>query len=151
MSRISAALVAFALAGCNVLGPSGSQVERLADARERWRSVGPQDYTYVLERVCFCGIEATGPARVTVRNAVEVVAVVYVESGEPVPDPFDNWFLSVEGLFDYIGDALDRDPSYVRADYDPRTGLPVDVFIDYEAQIADEEMGFRAGQVLPIE
>ncbi|NIR80601.1 MAG: hypothetical protein GWO00_20260, partial [Gemmatimonadetes bacterium] len=60
-------------------------LQEIARNRERWSLVGPDSYTYGLERHCFCGALARGPVRVTVVDG-EVTARVYVETGEPVPE-----------------------------------------------------------------
>ena len=41
-------------------------------------------------------------------RAGAVVARTYEEDGTPVPDPFAVWFPAVEGLFDFVEDAIER-------------------------------------------
>jgi hypothetical protein len=133
-------------AGCTFsLGGSDDREHDLERARVLWRAAGIRDYTYRLRRICFCLPESLGPAWVTVRGSVLVTEVVYVDGGEPMPEQYAEGFLSVEGLFDLIDDALERGAAVVDVTYDPETGVPLDVFIDYEARMADEEMGYAAG------
>lgn len=39
--------------------------------------------------------------------------------------------------------ALDRDAHQVQVTWDPMSGAPQDSWIDYDANIADEEQGYR--------
>src|SRR5690606_6063300 len=49
--------------------------------------------------------------------------------------------LTVEGIFDEIQDALDEGADEVVVDYDPDTGRPLRVDIDWMAMAIDDEMG----------
>lgn len=122
-------------------GDSRALIE-LERARRAWRVAGIADYDFVLERTCFCGEEARGPVAMEVRDGV-VVSRTYVGSGEPVPADFHPWFPPVEGLFDQIEDAIDRDAHRINAEYDPVRGHPVRIWIDYRENVADEEQGWR--------
>jgi hypothetical protein len=71
-----------------------------------------------------------------------------VDSGEPVPGDLAPHFPTVDGLFDVIKDAMDRDVHQLRVTYDGDTGIPVDIWIDYEANAVDEELGYQV--TLPL-
>ena len=79
--------------------------------------------------------------RVRVR-AGAVVARTYEEDGTPVPDPFAVWFPAVEGLFDFVEDAIERDADFLDVEYDADQGFPAHVFADYTERVADEERGY---------
>lgn len=124
-------------ASCDSLGPERSELER---ARALWEASGPSDYVYAVERLCFCGYR--GPARVTVEGGA-VVSVVDLAEDEPPIEPTEELFPSVDGLFDILEDAIARDAHSISATYDPDTGVPVEFFIDYQENVADEELGMQ--------
>ena len=79
--------------------------------------------------------------RVTVTSD-QVTDRTYIDSGEAVPALFQDLFPTVDGLFDVLRDAIERQAHRIDVTYDPISGVPLDVFIDYEQNIADEELGF---------
>ena len=135
-------------AGCGILDPDGGQRGELDDNRERWESVRPAAYAVVVERLCFCGGEARGPVRVLVQGTIPTERT-YTASGQAVSAELAPFFPTIDGLFDVLADAFDRDAHEVRVTYDEETGIPVDVWIDYEENTADEELGFSV--TLPID
>jgi Family of unknown function (DUF6174) len=139
----STAALALVLASgaCGILSGDGTR-DDLEDSRQRWRASAPDAYVYAIERLCFCGDQARGPVRIRVvgRDAVERV---YVADGSDVPSAFASDFPAVEGLFDIIEDAIDRNAHRIDVTYDPETGVPLDFFIDYEENTADEELGVK--------
>lgn len=141
------AATALAAPGCGDLGPdSGDLRDEVARHRSRWEAGRPADYAYVLERLCFCGEEARGPVRLRV-DGPDVLSRVYVTGGGSVSEDLAPWFPAVDGLFDVIDDALDRDAHQIQVTWDDETGLPMELWIDYEVNIADEEQGYRIVEV----
>ncbi len=135
-------------AGCGVLGPDEEQRSELERAEDRWAAARPQAYRYAVRRLCFCGPDAIGPVRVSVVGSVATDRF-YVGSGEPVPGDLASLFPSVDGLFDILRDAIGRDAHRIDVTYDPETGVPTDLRIDYRENVADEELGFTV--VEPVE
>ncbi len=107
-----------------------------------WERVRPSKYVFDVERLCFCGVEARGPVRVEV-SAGRVSVRTYVDSREPVPSTYESLFPSVDGLFELLVDAMERDAHQIEVTYDRETGVPIDLWIDYVENVADEELGFR--------
>lgn len=140
--------VALTAAGCGILEPGGGLRGELDDNRERWESLRPASYAVVVERLCFCGVEARGPVRVLVQGTIPTERT-YTDSGVVVSAELAPFFPTIDGLFDVLADALDRDAHEVSVTYDEETGIPVDVWIDYEENTADEELGFAV--TLPID
>ena len=123
--------------------------EALEDARLRWRAGGFPDYSLTLTHDCFCGVEGRGPVVVIVRFG-EVVSRTYEGTGAPVPEDRARFFPDVEGLFDFIEDALDQDPASIRAEFHPSLGYPTLVFVDFRENVADEERGYRVTAISPL-
>jgi hypothetical protein len=128
-------------AQCSIMGIGSGQDDDLDDARRRWRAAGVEDYTFVLRRNCFCG-GGVEPVRIVVRDGVAVSYTV-VATGQPLNPEWQEWHPTVEGLFDFLEDALDRDADRIDVQYDGGRGYPISIFVDYEERTADEEMGYE--------
>ncbi|HUP19228.1 MAG TPA: DUF6174 domain-containing protein [Gemmatimonadota bacterium] len=140
MTRALVLAAVLALASCDLLGSDAGRQEALQEARRRWAAQGSADYTLTVRRSCFCGQEAIGPALLRVAGG-DVVSRIYTETGDPVPEAWARLFPDVEGLFDVVEDAIERNADRIDVTYDPRFGYPSEVFIDYEERVADEELG----------
>jgi len=57
---------------------------------------------------------------------------------------------TVDDLFAFIQDAIDRPAQWIHAEYDPLKGFPTAIDYDGAALIADDEISFRASDVHPI-
>ena len=57
---------------------------------------------------------------------------------------------TVESLFTFIQNAIDRPAQKIRVTYDPTRGFPTEIDYDGAAQIADDEIFFRITDVHPI-
>lgn len=134
--------------GCGTTGPSSGPLAELERAERAWERAGLASYTYAVERLCFCAPDGRGPVRVRVEGG-EVTGRAYVDSGGPVPGPLAESFPAVEGLFEILRSALDAGAHDVRVTYHPQLGLPVDFFIDYRQEMADEELGMHVTE--PVE
>lgn len=147
-----AATLPITLAACQS-SPFEPERDRLEDARDRWRSLELSDYRFVYEASCFCGPTATQPVEIEVVGG-EVVSITSVETGEPtVPaapgDPFE--VLTVEGLFDFLADALRQEPASFDVTYHPGLGHPTSASIDFDVRVADEEFAFEVRELSVIE
>jgi hypothetical protein len=136
-------------ASCSVLGIDSydDERERLEAARDAWEARNVDSYSYVLRRICFCA-GATQPARVVVQDG-QKVSVTLVETGEPVSQAELEFFLTIDELFDFIQDAIDREAHRIDVTYDPDRGIPLTISIDYEELAVDEEMAFEVSQFEP--
>ena len=137
------------LGACSDLGPAGGPRAELLRNRETWQRLRPSSYQYGVERLCFCGLEARGPVRVTVVWG-DVSDRTYVDSGDPVPAPLGDLFPTVDGLFDVLLDAIEREAHRIDVTYDPISGVPLDLWIDYLETVADEELGFSVTETVRL-
>lgn len=129
-----------ALGACSVLTPMDDEAaEALARARARWEAVGPEDYRYLVRRACECQAGTGGPFEVQVARGRAPV-VIRPEDGRALEPPLSTAFPSVSGLFELVGDALDRGAHHVDVDYDHGTGVPLRIQIDYDERTADDEL-----------
>ena len=138
------------LSACESTGPRSPRLLELEIHQARWQSLGPASYEYAVQRMCFCAPASLGPVRVRVENG-EVVERVYVDSGTPVAGDLATVFPSVDGLFDVLRSAIDRDADRIDVTYDPDLGVPIDFYIDYSEMAVDEELGMQVTEpVSPI-
>lgn len=128
---------------------TGPEVDRLNEQRSLWEAAGLQDYTYDVRRVCFCPFREDG-ARLTVVGGT-LAGATDISTGEALESSEVQWYHTIEGLFDLIQDAYDRDAHSVHVDFDTNRGYPIMIFIDYSEMIADEELGFTLlSEVQPL-
>ncbi len=123
----------------------------LDEAMDSWDAFATTNYAFDFNWVCFCLIEWVSKVTLTASGGA-IISADFVESGEPVTDEQQlNFYKTVDGLFDVIQDAIDRSAVSIQVEYDPDLGYPVSAFIDYETQLADEELGFEVSNVLKVE
>ena len=138
----SLALLAL-LSGCGILGiGEDGERERLARSMRTWSENQPERYHFVLERLCLCPLEVVSAVEIGVGNGV-VVSRRYVQTGQPVSARYVELFPSMEGVFDLLEDALDREAGRIDVRYDSRYGFPFDATIDYVLNAVDDELSFR--------
>ncbi len=123
---------------------------RLAEARQQWAAQRPDAYRFTYTRNCFCPPQYRGPFAATVRGD-EAVNVAYEGEGEAAADALARADLTVDDLFDVLAEAYARNAASVTVDYAAETGQPTNVYIDYNEQIADEEVGFTIEPVRPLD
>ena len=103
-----------------------AELDELDRNRTLWEARGADDYAYWYYRAC-ANCEGNLPARVTVKNGVARSEVRGSAS------TIDGWFGVIQG-------AIDKGAARVDVTYDPQLGYPAKVFIDYDADVADEEL-----------
>ncbi|MDZ8236564.1 MAG: DUF6174 domain-containing protein [Nostoc sp. ChiQUE01a] len=107
--------------------------------RRLWNKKNISNYRYTFSNGCFCIPDARGPVIIEVRNG-QTTSITSVETGQPVnPDFFDN-YNTIPKLFNVIQDAINRQAYSLDVDYSPRLGYPTQINVDYNSQIADEEI-----------
>ena len=118
----------------------GSLQADLLRHQGRWERRRVANYVYKGAWNCFCPIDYTADAEVTVREGI----VVRIASADPavphIPDP--ERFVSVKDLFVLLQSALDEDAARIDVTYNKEFGYPEQFFVDYHENMADEERGF---------
>ena len=130
--KLSAVLL---LAACGSDSPT-APVNHLGEQRALWASQDLTDYTFDVTKVCYW--LCMGDVRVTVKDGV-ITGVTELAS-EVARDP--DTFRTINGLFDLVQDAYNRNAHEVQVEFDPSRGYPTRIWIDYVLMIADEKMGF---------
>lgn len=140
-----ALLLLLALLGC---GDATAPTAAERAARLRWTRVRPADYTYTLQRGCFCAPQVTSPVIVEVRGGV-VLSRRYATSGDAVDPRLAALFPTIDGLFTEIENAA-RLADHLDAEYDRTYGYPRHVFIDFYASAADDEVALTVSGWRPL-
>jgi len=143
----SVALVALATACSDAASPAAKTkipVSELEAARQLWKAQNLHTYAFLLQRSCFCG--NTHPLFVVVVND-KVAGVLDFQTTESVDPTLGQ---TVDDLFTFIQNAIDRPARLIRANYDEVKGFPTEIDYDGAAQIADDEIFYRASDVHPI-
>ena len=119
---------------------------RIAAAEARWEAHRPPAYSMIQVRGCYCLEETIGPVRIDVYHGSETLppvgSMTYVDTGEPVPDAYRRYFLTVEQLFAFVRSAIDRDAHRLRVELHEQWGFPEEISVDFTADAVDDEIGY---------
>jgi hypothetical protein len=122
----------------------------IAAQRVKWAARRIEDYQLTLSRGCFCPAEGAGLVVLTVLDG-QPVEWLYFLSGDPVAPEWQAMFPTVDGLFDFLEDAIDRGAEEIEVAFDADLGLPTTVRVDYRLGAVDEEIGYEVEKLLPID
>ena len=117
----------------------------LDDAMFRWFQHGLESYEFAYRLQCFCDPNATTPVIITV-EAGQVASVVDAETGQTRSGDY----YTVQGLFGWIDQRLDRNPEYAALEFDPVTGHPTKAQFDYIVNMYDDEESFFIENLKPL-
>jgi hypothetical protein len=123
--------------------PQNQRID-LEMAQQRWHAQNLHTYAFTLQRICEC--LPTSPLYVAVVNDA-VVEVLNLQTGEAVDLRLGQ---SIDGLFTFIQNAIDRHAARIQAEYDDAKGFPSSIDYDGATQIADDEISYRVTDVHPI-
>ena len=136
------------VAGCMPTAPS--PVEGLRHNRHLWEERRPETYEFVLAReACECPAEWLVPTRVIVHQT-KVLAAEHVGTGLSVAMDAHH-VMTVDQLFELVEAAFQDDAVRVEVTYDLEFGYPSSIFIDYRANLVDEEVGISARELKAVE
>jgi len=151
-----AAGLAAGLAGCDDGNDVDGQTKDLIeDQQAAWTQGHSSYYRYTYERHCYC--DALGPVSITVENdavteAFVVATGVYLEGSDLAAMP------TIDDLYALMTDAIDSGADEITAlgnadaepGFDSTYHYPTSVWIDYAENVADDEVGFLAGDYAPF-
>jgi len=142
--RCALALLVVVSSACTVItGPDGEwgREERdLSRARDMWSRNSVADYEYVVRRECACALDGVA-VRVLVENR-RVVARAIDGTGVPVPFTVAWAYPTIDGLFDFVSEAIDARADDISTRYDAAYGFPTDIWVDYDSRRFDDEEGY---------
>ena len=140
-SIVGSCLVSGAVAGSD---SAQAQQQQLNDSQKKWESKNIRDYQYTFNWGCFCPPEHNKPVIISVRNGV-LASVKYADNSAPVDKSNYSRYRTIEGLFEFIQDAINKKAYKMEISYDDKLGYPTFASIDYSQLLMDEEMSFKSG------
>lgn len=150
--RLSVALAFVAFTACTqqetIVEKTPEEIE-LQGARTRFDTNMAGAYSFHTSRSCECTAEATREMLVTVEGGA-ITSAIYVDDATAVPLQIRNTLMTIEETFDEIENAIATHAHAVSVVYDSELGFPSSVAIDYDAQVADEELSLLISQVRPV-
>lgn len=142
-TRNIAALVLMGLASCDTA--TGTQPEK-----DLWLALGIQNYDFVFQLSCFCGIEGPNPAKLTVRDGA-VTSVSAVDSAvSPSVTPPLSTYPTVDSLFAILERAQKATPAGVTVTFDPTYHYPSKIFVDPVKNATDDETTYTVLKFTPV-
>ncbi|NKB71398.1 MAG: hypothetical protein GKR89_30365 [Candidatus Latescibacteria bacterium] len=122
----------------------------LSRNRQQWQELGLRDYRFTFQRICFCLRDYTREVVLEVRDGT-IASAHYADTGEEVVDQGQlESYRTIDGLFDFLAEAVAERAVQIDAEYDAAQGFPTSIYVDFDRRIADEETGFGARDVEAI-
>ena len=134
------------LCGCDILKLGSDRhvdtQSRLDSNRKKWDSEMASNYQFNFQWSCYCAMDFVAEANIIVREN-RVHSAAFVEGDVPIPhNVATERYEAIDGLFDILQSAIDENAHTIAANYHPDLGYPIEVWIDYEKNSVDEELGF---------
>lgn len=123
--------------------------QQLQRNKQLWSKQKISKYRYSLRRSCFCLPEVTQPVEIAVRNG-KVTSLIGVNSRKPVNREYFTKYDSIAKLFEVIQDAIAKKAHRISVTYHPTLGYPTQIDIDYNKQMADEELSLTLENLQPL-
>jgi hypothetical protein len=109
--------------------------KKLDENKKLWEKTNLKHYSFVVQRSCFCPREEKRQISV---NDAQITEAKYIPSNTPLSNKIK--VKNIEDYFIIIQDALDKNAFKVTVTYNKTYGFPSKMAIDFDAQVADEEL-----------
>jgi|GEM_PF-2512495 len=116
--------------------------------RDKWMSHEISNYEIEMQKICYCVPEVV---RMMVFEVVDgkVGSVRYADTGENVdPQHYGN-FNTIEGMFLFVEQSLEKNPADLSIAYDEKYGYIKELNVDFKENIADDEISIIASNMRP--
>jgi hypothetical protein len=80
----------------------------------------------------------------------EIISATVTATGEQPHEAVADHVLTIDDIFAEIQDAMDRNAHSLTVEYHGTLGYPMEVDIDYDENVADEEMSYRASKLADL-
>lgn len=129
-------------------GPSAAESSTAVDGSTAepggFPAFAPEDYSYLLEVICYCPL--TGPVEVTVEGG-EVASAVYARGGHGLKEGDDAPVFMRKTINDVIDAANDTDAAEVDVTWPEGQDYPRSVSVDQDNRMVDEEITYIVRRV----
>jgi len=116
--------------------------------REKWNSHDISSYEIEMQKICYCVPEVVRMMVFEV-DSNKVKTVRYADTGEIVDPQHYGEFNTIEGMFNFIEQALEKNPADLSIAYDEKYGYIKEVNVDFKENIADDEISIIASNMRP--
>ncbi|QIR35544.1 hypothetical protein HCG51_01430 [Tolypothrix sp. PCC 7910] len=117
---------------------ANTNLQEFRQNRRVWSQQRIRNYRYKVSRSCFCTEEARGPVTIEVRNG-QTVSITDKNGKKVNPELFQE-YSTLPKVFNVIRDAIAKRASSMNVNYNKKLGYPTQINIDYNSQMADEEL-----------
>jgi hypothetical protein len=136
---IAVSFLFLSLMACHENRHNDTQRE-LNNSIAKWQQQQITNYLFTSEISCFC---IPSDSVVNVVESGQIVSGYYTGSGQPLSADELVSQRTIQGYFDFIQQAIDEDAYSIEVTYDANYGFPRVITIDYDQNMADEEIGYR--------
>ncbi len=113
--------------------------QQLQRNKQLWAKQKISNYRYTLRKSCFCLPKTNEPMKIEVRNG-KATSIVVASNGQPMNPQYFTNYDTITKLFDVVEDAITKKADRLSVTYHPTLGYPTKIDIDYNQQMADEEI-----------
>jgi hypothetical protein len=139
------------LVGCVIFSSIEEDAQGELDLnRALWDAAAIHDYSMTFQRLCQCSFEFLIPVRITVRGDT-IREVTDLDTGEPVGQSIEEAFLAVDGVFDVIQEAINRNAAAIDVSYNNTFGYPIDVDIDLSRSQFNDDVQFQIREFVELQ
>ena len=125
---------------CN-FPPCTFDVNKFNASYKNWDLSNISSYSFDFAWSCFCTDEYTKNVRIYVENNKLIKIIDKLTGAEVLNNEIATYFTMTE-LYEYVKTAYLKNPYKITISFDDNYNIITNLFIDYEPNIADEEMGF---------
>lgn len=116
--------------------------------RDKWLSHGISNYEIEMQKICYCVPEVVRMMVFEVEdNKVEQVR--YADTGDEVDPQHYGDFNTIEGMFTFVEQALQKNPADLSISYDDKYGYIKELSVDFKENLADDEVSIIASNMRP--
>ncbi len=116
--------------------------------REKWMSHGISDYEIEMQRICYCVPEVVRMMVFEIGDN-KVTTVRYADTGEIVDPQHYGEFNTIQAMFTFVEQALEKNPADLSIAYDEEYGYIKELSVDFKENIADDEISIIASNMRP--
>lgn len=116
--------------------------------REKWLAHGISNYEIEMQKICYCVPEVVRMMVFEVKDD-KVETVRYADTGDEVDPQHYGDFNTIEGMFSFVEQALEKNPADLSIAYDEKYGYIKELSVDFKENIADDEISIIASNMRP--
>ena len=114
--------------------------------KQIWSEQGITDYQIEMQKLCFCAPNAVRLMVFEIKDN-KIESVRYADSNEEVNPELYSEYNTIDGLFMLAEQALAKDPADINIVYDDKYGYIREYTVDYQENIADDELTIIASNM----